>query len=82
MCRPCMKSQIVVATTATMMVETATLQLHRDTKELLQKAKRSGETFDQLIRRTLAEAQANAETSFLREVEGLLADRGTMQPLR
>lgn len=64
------------------MAETATLQVHKDTKELLQKAKRSGETFDQLIRRTLAEAQANAETAFLAEVNALLDDRKAMKPLR
>jgi len=64
------------------MVETATLQVHKDTKALLQKAKHSGETFDQLIRRTLAEAQANAETAFLHEVNALLDDRKAMKPLR
>jgi hypothetical protein len=65
-----------------MMVETATVQLHKDTKELLQRAKRAGETFDQLIRRTLAEAQANAESAFLSEVNALLDDRRAMKPLR
>jgi len=76
------KAKIVAATIATMMVETATLQVHRDTKELLKRARRPGETFDHLIRRTLAEAQANSETAFLREVQDLLDDRGAMRPLR
>lgn len=60
-----------------MMVETATLQVHRDTKELLKQARQPRGTFDQLIRRTLAEAQANAETAFMREVQNLLDDRDT-----
>lgn len=64
------------------MVETATVQVHRDTKALLASARRPGETYDQLIRRTLEEARMAKDTAFLNEVNGLLDDRRAMKPLR
>jgi hypothetical protein len=64
------------------MVEYATLQIKQATKRLLEKAKLPGETFDELVRRKLKEAESAEETAFLREVNSLLADRRSMKPLR
>lgn len=65
-----------------MMVEYATIQVRKATKKLLEKAKAPGETFDDMIRRKLKEAEKAEETAFLREVNALLADRKSMKALR
>lgn len=60
----------------------ANIPVRRKTKELLEAAKRGGESFDAVIRRTLDEAAAANELAFLREVNALLRDRKTMKKLR
>lgn len=64
------------------MVEYATIQVKARTKKLLENAKAPGESFDELIRRKLTEAEAANELAFLREVNALLGDRKAMKPLR
>lgn len=64
------------------MVDYATIQVRASTKKLLESEKRSGESFDDLVRRVLAEAQAVREQTFLNEVHSLLSDRKAMRPLR
>lgn len=64
------------------MVEYATIQVRRQTKALLEKAREPGETFDAMIRRKLKEAETVQELEFLREVNRLLGDRKAMRPLR
>lgn len=64
------------------MVDYATIQVKAKTKKLLEKAKAPGESFDDLIRRKLTEAEAANELAFLREVNALLKDRKNMRSLR
>lgn len=64
------------------MADYATIQVKAKTKKLLESAKAPGESFDDLIRRKLTEAQAANELAFLREVNALLGDRKSMKPLR
>lgn len=64
------------------MVEYATIQVRKDTKRLLEKAKQPGETFDEVVRRTLGQAQAEAERAFFDEMHAILNDRKSMKPLR
>jgi hypothetical protein len=65
-----------------MMADYATIQVKRSTKKLLEAARKPGETFDALVRRTLKEAEAQAEREFFDEMHALLADRKSMRPLR
>lgn len=64
------------------MPEYATIQVRRATKRLLEEAKEPGESYDEVVRRKLKEAEAAAELAFLREVNRLLSDRKSMKPLR
>ena len=64
------------------MVEYATIQVRRETKRLLEEAKRPGESFDRAIRRTLKESEAAQAQEFLRDVNRILSDRKSMKPLR
>jgi hypothetical protein len=64
------------------MVEYATIQVRKDTKRLLEKARQPGETFDALVRRKLDEAEARAEKEFFDEMYAALADRKSLKPLR
>lgn len=64
------------------MADYATIQVLRTTKTKLEKAKRPGETFDAVVRRTLKEAEAQAERAFFDELDALFADRKSMKPLR
>jgi hypothetical protein len=64
------------------MVEYATIQVRRETKKKLEQARRPGETFDAVLRRTLKEAEAQAERAFFDEMHAILDDRKSMKPLR
>ena len=64
------------------MVDYATIQVRRDTKRLLEKARLPGETFDQVLRRTLEQAQLAADKAFFDEMYAILDDRKSMKPLR
>lgn len=64
------------------MADYATIQVKRDTKRLLEAARRPGETFDAVLRRTLKQAQAEAERTFFDEIDAMLADRKSFKPLR
>ena len=64
------------------MADYATIQVRRDTKRLLEKARLPGETFDAVVRRTLTLAQDAADKSFFDEMYAILDDRKAMKPLR
>lgn len=64
------------------MVDYATIQVRRETKRLLEKARLPGETFDALVRRTLEQAQLAADKAFFDEMYAILDDRKAMKPLR
>ena len=64
------------------MADYATIQVRRDTKKKLEAARRPGETFDAVLRRTLKQAEAEAKRQFFAEIEAMLADRKSMKPLR
>lgn len=76
------KPEIVGTTDSTIMVDYATIQVRRETKRLLEEAKRPGESFDRTIRRTLKESEAAQAQDFLRDVNRILSDRKSMKPLR
>ena len=64
------------------MADYATLQVKRSTKKLLEAMRQPGETFDAVVRRTIKQAQAEAERAFFDEMHSILADRKSMKPLR
>ena len=73
---------IVESAISTIMVEYATIQVRKETKRLLEKARQPGETFDQVLRRKLDEAEAQATKAFFDEMYAALADRKNLKPLR
>lgn len=64
------------------MVDYATIQVRKETKRLLEKAKQPGETFDAVVRRALAEAEEHVRQEFFDEMYAALADRKSLKPLR
>lgn len=64
------------------MADYATIQVKRSTKKLLEAARQPGETFDAVVRRTLKQAQAEAERAFFDELDAIFADRASFKPLR
>ncbi len=63
------------------MADYATIQVRRATKRLLEAARKPGETFDAVVKRTLKQAQAEAEREFFDEMHAILNDRKSMRPL-
>ncbi len=64
------------------MADYATVQVKRTTKRLLEAARKPGETFDAVVRRTLKQAQAGEEREFFDDLETIFADRKSFKPLR
>lgn len=64
------------------MVEFATIQVRKETKRLLEQARAPGETFDQVLRRKLDEAEAQGTKAFFDEMYAALGDRKSLKPLR
>lgn len=64
-----------------MMVEFATIQIHRDTKERIAALRQPGESFDKVLKRILERAVRGEEDAFLRELNAELADDDAFTPL-
>lgn len=63
------------------MVDYATLQVHKETKELLARIRRGGESYDALIRRLLDEAWKRQEEEFLADLDAMYQDEDAFAPL-
>ncbi len=58
-----------------MMVDYATVQLHRETKERLAALRRPGESFDAAVQRLLDAAVAAEEAAFFDELDAAYLDK-------
>jgi hypothetical protein len=65
---------------STIMADYATIQVRKETKKLLEQARLPGETFDAVVRRTLAEAEDKLRRDFFDEMYAAL-DK-PLRPLR
>lgn len=63
------------------MAQFATIQVHKDTKEQIALLRRSGETYDMVLKRLVQEAVRQEEDAFLRELNAELADDDAFTPL-
>lgn len=63
------------------MVEYATLQVHRETKERLASFRRPGESFDATVSRILDTMILAEEREFLRELDAMYEDDDAFEPL-
>lgn len=63
------------------MVEFATLQLHKDTKERIASIRLPGESFDATVRRLLNDMQQMKEQEFLNELDAMYDDDEAFEPL-
>lgn len=63
------------------MVEYATLQVHKDTKERIASIRRPGESFDAAVRRLLDDMQRWEEQEFLHELDAMYEDDDAFEPL-
>lgn len=64
-----------------MMVEYATVQLRRPTKERLAALRRGNESFDELVQRIIEAAVRQEEAEFLTELDAMYADDAAFKPL-
>lgn len=64
-----------------MMVEYATVQLHKATKERLASLRRPGESYDEAVNRLLRDAQKAEETEFFAELDAMYTDDDAFEPL-
>ncbi len=63
------------------MVDYATLQVHKGTKERLANYRRPGESFDAVVQRMMDEAIKAEESEFLAELDALYDDDTGFEPL-
>lgn len=63
------------------MVEYATLQLHKETKDRLASLRRPGESFDAAVRRMMDDAMRAEERAFLDELDAMYEDDDAFEPL-
>ncbi|MEK6986084.1 MAG: hypothetical protein AABX89_06865 [Candidatus Thermoplasmatota archaeon] len=58
------------------------VQVHQETKAVLAGLRRGGESYDSLVRRLVAEAEAAQTIAFHRELDALFLDDAGFEPLR